>query len=338
MVITILIPHYKTGKMTAYCIHQLLKLKGRHEVEIIVIDNSQGEGMEYLDPYREKIKILTYPAGLMQSHGIAFDYAIPCVKTDYFITVESDSFPTEDNWLDYYEDLINQGYDCAGSLMRLSGGEYVHPAGAMYRTADWREASKVKYPYTYFPNVSTKGEQLFAYHLMVHNSFVEQFASDPEFQQIQLHHSYKWLTAAQVMAKADYYLPTTGVFHNGMGMAEEWLATYGNRNMESEPQQILPQDNGGIIHRVGYEPGQWFSYWLKATGKKFHFIPTEVVWLPNRENQQQEYTLMENGFKHLWAVTAYHENTEEALRDISDKKRNQMEELWETISTSQPRK
>lgn len=328
---TILLPHYKTGKMSAYCVHQLLKHKGRHEIEIIVIDNSQGEGIEYLWPYKDQIKILTYPADKMQSHGIAFDFAMPHVKTEQFITVESDSFPTQDNWLDYYEKLLDINISCAGSLLNLSGGQYIHPAGAMYQTRDWIEASKVKYPYTYFPNVSTKGEKLFAYHLMVYTEFAERFAFHPAFQNIDLHHSYKDLTKEQFLAKAEYYLPTTGVFHNGMGMAEEWLATYGQRNMESEPPQILPQDKGGIIHRVGYEPGQWFCYWLKATCRDIHAIPTEVVWLPNRENQQQEYTIMENGFKHLWAVTAYHDNTDADMLDISDKKRNQMNELWQSI-------
>ena len=45
---TILVPHFKTGKMTAYCIHQILKHKGNNDVHIIVIDNSEGEGIDYL--------------------------------------------------------------------------------------------------------------------------------------------------------------------------------------------------------------------------------------------------------------------------------------------------
>jgi len=330
MNITILLPHYKTGKMTAYAVHQLLNCKGSHKVKIIVIDNGGG-GMEELNRFGKKITHLTYPLDKMQSHGIAFDFALPKVTTDYFITVESDSFPTDPNWLDYYEDLINKGYDCAGSLMTLSGGQYIHPAGAMYRTELWKEASKVEYPYTYFPNVSTKGEQHFAYHLMVHNSFAEGFATDPQFQGIQLHHSYEGLTWEERLAKAKAYEPTRGVFHNGMGMEEEWLATYGKRTIENQVGQIMPEDKGGIIHRVGYEPGQWFCYWLAANGYSLCPIPTEVRWMPHRENQQQEYTLMENSFQHLWGVTAYNGCDAAELKDVVQFKENQMQELWQTL-------
>lgn len=322
MVITILIPHFKTVDMTTYTVNQLVKFKGKHKQKIIVIDNS-GD----CPSFGTNAKVLRYPQDRMQSHGIAFDFAMPHVTTEYFITIESDSFPTRD-WLDYYENLINEGYDAAGSIMKLSGGIYMHPAGAMYKTSDWLEASQVKYPYTYFPNVSTKGEPVFAYHLMVHNSFAERFAADPEFQGIELHHGYKYFTTEQRLKRATDYEPSTGVFHNGMGMAEEWLSTYGKRTAESDASQIGPEDKGGIIHRVGYEPGQWFHYYMVSQGKRIFEIPTEVKWMQGRENQQQEYTLMENGFKHLWGVTAYHDCESPELMDVINFKRKQAQELF----------
>jgi len=143
MKFSILIPHYKTGKMTAYCIHKILKHRGNHEVNIIVVDNSNDGSEEYFMPFAEKFGThewcdgwyIPYPSDIMQSHGLAFDYALENVPniTPYFITLESDSYPIDDSWLDYYENLINEGYDMAGSYLRLSGGQYIHPAGAMYK-------------------------------------------------------------------------------------------------------------------------------------------------------------------------------------------------------------
>ena len=140
---TIIIPHYKS-KITAYAIHKLRENKGKHNIEIFVVDNNAGDGsFEYLKPFNKYIKYQPYPKNRLQSHGISFDFVLPYVKTEWFITIESDSFPTEDNWLDYYENIINQGYDCAGSLLHLSGGEYLHPCGALYSKKIWEQASKM---------------------------------------------------------------------------------------------------------------------------------------------------------------------------------------------------
>lgn len=321
---SILIPHYKTGKMTAYCIHQLLKYKGMHELEIIVVDNSNGEGVELFSHY--PIKLLTYPPHLMQSHGIAFDYALQqdAVSNEYFITVESDSFPTQDNWLDYYENLVNHNYDSAGSLLHLSGGKYLHPAGAMYGKWIWQEAYKyVRYSleYSFFPNLAIK--ELFPCHLMVHRDFMTEFLKDPE-KHVKIHHSYR---DTDYLIQLERYLPIAqSVFHNGMGNENESYTTYGARTF-SNP---ICDNTQPMIYRMGLEPGQWLSYYQDRLKKVFH-IPTEIVWMPNRINQQQEYTIMENGFKHLWGVTTYSGVIEETVKDISLHKEKLMNELYDSI-------
>ena len=128
MKFTILIPHYRNGMTTAYAVSQFLKFKGRHDVSIVVIDNSYPDkSIEMLKPF-EDIHILPHISNKLSSHGIAFEMATNIINSEWFIAAESDSFPTQENWLDYYEDLIKQGYDCAGSLLQLSGGEYVHPS------------------------------------------------------------------------------------------------------------------------------------------------------------------------------------------------------------------
>lgn len=323
--------------MTAYTINQLLKFKGKHEIEIIVIDNNSGDGsVKYFKPFIDDIKYYTYPKNMLQSHGIAFDYVLwkGIVSNDYFITIESDSFPTQDNWLDYYENLVNQNFDCAASILQLSGGSYGHPAGALYKKSAWQESKKYcdSIPYSYFPNMSMK--EGFACHLMVHNSIKGNFLNEPE-DYIILADGYKPYSSNLALEKQAYYLPVVQPFHNGMGMAEESVKTYGQRNIDTEWHQILLGDKPKLINRIGYEPGQWLFYWMLAMDKKVFHIPTEVKWLDGKENQQQEYTINEVGFKHWWGISAYHNHTPQGSEDIAKIKQSIPEQLYETLPDNQ---
>lgn len=309
MKLTILVPHWKTGKMTAYAISQLLRFKGKHNIQIVVVDNNYGDGsLEYLTPFKNEICTVVYPKNRLQSHGVAFDYALQngFVENDFFITIESDSFPTQDNWLDYYESLINDGYVAAGSLLRLSGGQYLHPCGAMYHKNIWAEAKRYveSMDYNYYPNFMMR--ENFPTHAMIHKSLVHEVETNP-FDWVELSPDYKDNTRQAMREKLEYYSPVgCGVFHNGMGGRQESLSTYGLRTVESDsPFIILPDKSHKIIGRMGYEPGQFMSYYLERTGKKIKYIPTETKWLNGKEGIQQEYTFMENGFKHLWGVSAY---------------------------------
>ena len=281
MKITLMFCHYKTGKMSAYTVSQLLKNKGHHDISIVVINNNSGDGTEeYLSPFLNSITIVDYPKDQLQSHGIGFDYAIKSgyVKTDWFITIESDSFPTQENWLDYYENLINEGYECAGSVLKLSGGTYLHPCGALYNKKIWQQAKQYcnEVQYAYFPNMSTK--EGFDCHLMIYKDSVEKVIKSP-YDYIELAENYKGLDRQKILARMMYYSPVVAPFHNGMGKENESIKTYGDRNIESEVPNILLADKPKLIHRIGYEPGQWFTYWQLAMGKKLYHIPTDVKWL-----------------------------------------------------------
>lgn len=335
MKFSILIPHYKNGKMTAYAISQLLKYKGKHEIEILVVDNNFGDGStNYLKPFTKDFKYQAYPKDKLQSHAIAFDFIMPYVKTNWFITIESDSFPTKDNWLDYYENLINEGYDSAGSFLQLSGGQYQHPAGALYSKKIWQEAKRYcnEVQYAYFPNMNTR--EGFDCHLMLHKSIVEDVLKSP-YDYIELAHGYKGLNRQQIVERMMYYSPVVAPFHNGMGAKNESIKTYGQRSIESEVPFVLLSDKPKIISRIGYEPGQWLTYWQLATGKKLFNIPTEIKWLPNREGQQQEYTLMENGFKHVWAGSSFLDMEGTDFNDVYEFKKNQIEELYQSLPEHQ---
>jgi len=337
--ISIILPHYKTWKMSFYTIHQLLKCRGRHQLDIYVIDNhpQDGSGQKLKDFFEDKIRLFPYPTDKMQSHGIAYDHIVPHLRTELFVTIESDSFPQtgHENWLDWYETLSKQGYDSAGSLMWLSGGQFVHTAGAFYKKSVWQQAKRYidNIEYSYVPNVAMKDG--FPCHLMVHDSVLEQFISGAG-DLVELSPEYRQFSGEELSNHigkkiAEYSPIGRGVFHNGIGNRDESYLTYAQRNHVEERKNLLLDNSKPLIWRMGYEPGQFFFYWMLANGHHIYEIPTEVKWMPGRENQQQERTMMENGFTHLWAVTAYHGATDPALMDIIQHKSNVMEELYDSI-------
>ncbi len=300
---TILIPHYRTGAVTAHSVKRFLQCRGRHTINIVVIDNSNGIGVDRI-PKSPDVTIISYPVDLLQSHGIAFDYALQNhsdLIDECFITAESDSFPIADTWLDHYEDYWNQGWDMAGSRMKLSGGEYVHPAGAMYRKTNWIEARECVDSYGYH--------------------FYDSGLSSPSC--ISLMRKEK-IIGEIAEEKLKRYLPVAeSVFHQGMAFCDDSLDRYGARSISNQPQAILPRDGVDEYRRIMYEPGQWFSYWHLARGKRIKEVPTEIRWMPGRVNQQQEFSLMENGLKHLWGITAWDGSECEEMQDVIDFKRRQ---------------
>lgn len=331
MKFTILLPHYKTFQMTAYTLRKLIEFKGKHEIEIIVIDNcpSDRSGKQLRELY-PRVSFINYPEDKMQSHGIAFDYVIPIIQNEWFITIESDSFPTKDNWLDRYEAIIARGYDAAGSLLTLSGGRYMHPAGALYNKKVWEEASDYcrQIQYTYLPNMAMY--ENFPCHLMVSDRMFRDFCNNPA-KYIILHDSYKNDTALAISEKAIKYEPVTKPFHNGMGQFNEAYSTYAARTDQTDPAGIILKNDTDFIYRMGYEPGQWLCYYMLATGKKLFYIPTKTKWMPGRENQQQEYTINDVGFKHLWGVSSYYKCETDGFQDITAFKAKQVEELYQSI-------
>lgn len=330
---SILIPHYKTWKMSFYAIHQLLKFRGRHQLDIYVVDNNPQDETALLlkSFYGDKIKLFPYPPERMQSHGIAYDWIIPHLRTEAFITIESDSFPAQPDWLDWYELLMKDGYDSAGSVLDLSGGQFVHTAGAFYKKSIWQKAKRYvdEVEYCYIPNIAMKDG--FPCHLMVHESVQEQFFQNPE-KLVNLSPEFEDKDQFYISARTKQYEPIgRGVFHNGIGNTDESYHTYAQRNVVEERNNILQDDKKPLIWRMGMEPGQFFCYWMLANKHPVYNIPTETIWMPNRENQQQERTVMQNGFTHLWAVTAYNDATDPALMDIITYKKNLMEELYNSI-------
>jgi hypothetical protein len=331
---TILIAHYKVGKITAYAISQLLKYKGNHEIDIVVVDNNPDDGSAfYIYPFLKDITIVNYPKDRMQSQGAAYDWVLPSIRTETFLTMESDAWPTKIDFLDYYEQKINEGFDCIGSLQKLSGGTYFHPCGTMYRTNVWQEAKEYfdNVEYEYFPNMSRSNG--FDCHLMVHESILDAFMKNPD-DYIELAEGYKPYTPLKALEKMEYYRPAKMVFHSGLGGRQENVKTYGYRTMETEvPHIILNHKNYKYINRIGYEPGQAFSYWLAATNKKIFNMPIEIKWMDGQEGKQQEYTLNEAGIYHAWGISSY--GGSESTDKVATYKKSIPDQLYETLPDHQ---
>lgn len=335
MKFSIILCHYKTGKMTAYTVAQILKYKGHHDIEILICDNNAGDGsVEYLKPFMDHIKVVDYPEDKLQSHGIGYDVLFEHARNEWVIALESDSFPVKEGWLNYYARLVNSGCMFAASLLQLSGGQYGHPAGALYNRTVWIQAYKYckGLEYHYFPNMAMKDG--FASHLMVHKSVSNDLLSRPE-EYIELADGYKPYYPLRAEKAATHYLPVVGPMHNGMGRLQESVRTYGGRNPETEIPNILLDNRAKLIYRVGYEPGQWFYYWMLANDYIGYHIPTETKWLPGKEAQQQEYTLTENGVKHLWGISAYHDHTPESEKETALLKQSIPDQLYDSLPEHQ---
>lgn len=323
----------------AYTLSQLIKYKGYHEIQIIIIDNNpEDESLyKYCNPFWDKyIWVVPYLSDKLSSHGIAFDYAMNIVQNEWFITLESDSFPVKPGWLDYYENLINEGVDAAGSLLRLSGGTYLHPCAAIYNKSVWKEAKAYvdTIPYNYYPNFMMRDN--FPVHTMIHKSLVEQIEDNPN-DWVELSSEYKDRTKETMRSKLAHYSSVgCGVFHNGMGGRQESIKTYGERTPESDAPFIkLGIKNQKIIGRLGYEPGAFLHYFMVSEGKKIFHIPTEIKWLEGRENQQQEYTLNEAGVKHIWAGSSFLDMKGTEFNDVYEIKKKTIDDLYNTLPEHQ---
>lgn len=337
MKITVLIPHFKS-KITAYAVSQFINNKGMHDVDIIVINNSVGhDSIKYLEPFRNQVRIIDNITDKISSHGTAYDFVLSNgeVKTPYFLTAESDSFCIDSTYLDYYEKFINEGYDIIGSTLKLSGGSYIHcGSGAVYSKELWDEANYfcTNVSYTYFPNMNKKGT--FDCHLMVHNSILDSVLDTPS-DWINLSDGYKNLPKEDMIKRAEWYSAVNQPFHFGMGGLDEDIRTYGLRDSDNDAPTIMLDSAKKIVNRIGYEPSQFLNYYAVKANKKIQEIPIEIKWLPNRENQQQEYTLNEAGIKHIWAGSSYLDMKETDFNDVYEFKSNLIEELYNSLPDNQ---
>lgn len=330
---SILIPHWMEGRITAVSVYNFLKHKGSHDVEIIVINNSfPHQSIEYLSPFESEIRIIENTDKTISSHGVALDMGIKNSDRDIFFCAESDSFPSKDGFLDEYDRLIKAGVDTAGSLLQLSGGRFLHPCGTAYNRSSWQDAKDYfeNIPYNYYPNFMMRDN--FPVHAMIHHSLVDEVSENP-MDWVELSSNYKDNPKQTMKEKLEYYREIgLGVFHNGTGGRQESLKTYGARTEETDAPFIkVRATSSKIIGRLGYEPGQAFHYHMANAGRKIRYLSTETKWIHGREGQQQEYTINELGFVHLWGVSSYHKANIKGYEDVISFKEKQVTDLYNSL-------
>ena len=116
--VSILIPHYKTLKMTRLCLQLIKQNTDLDRVEVIVIDNgSKDESSEYLKSLNWITLIIreTVPdEGGAISHNNALDLALASVTTPYFLSIHTDTFVIKSDWLDFLLLEIKSADNLAG--------------------------------------------------------------------------------------------------------------------------------------------------------------------------------------------------------------------------------
>ena len=118
--VTILIPNYRTPKITRLCLRMLRKYTDPGRIHVIAIDNDSGEDDESLQYLRslewiELIERKSVPGESPgASHASALDMAFEKVTTPYVMSIHTDTFVLRSDWLDYLLEAIKKNENIAG--------------------------------------------------------------------------------------------------------------------------------------------------------------------------------------------------------------------------------
>lgn len=107
--VTILIPNYKTLRLTKLCLRLLRKYTDSSQAKVIVIDNdSKDDSLDYLRTlsWIELIERKAIPGeSPVQSHARALDMGMERVTTPYVLSIHTDTLMKHPKWLEF---LITQ--------------------------------------------------------------------------------------------------------------------------------------------------------------------------------------------------------------------------------------
>lgn len=321
MKVSVLIPHYRTAKLTAACIWHYKKYPIPVEHELIICDNS---------PDHWSIKAITETelgAGVavvpgrkgFYSHAEGYHQAYQVATGRWVFTSESDSWPVKDGWFEPYLDA-SYAYDFIGPEMPMGSGLFVHPAGALvnYKVIEaalnWQYNNK---QWVFVPSGAVAlGTSNKPYHVVCNEAFLAGKSLPHDLiEQIAL-----W--------------NPVGVWQEQRSFNEDSFDTYNKRT----DANFTPDREW--YNRIAWEPGQHLHYLSKHLGFKILKISTEINWMPGRDGKQAEYSTVFGGFKHLWAGTVAsvaqldepvmalkRRQIEDAYAKLPEKIRNQIEKL-----------
>lgn len=103
--VTILVPNYKTLKLTQLCLRLLCKYTTQGLAKVVVIDNdSRDESVEYLRSlsWISLIERKSVPGeSAVMSHSRALDLGLACVTTPYVLSIHTDTLVKHQKWLEF---------------------------------------------------------------------------------------------------------------------------------------------------------------------------------------------------------------------------------------------
>lgn len=104
--ISICIPHWQVRDMMAVCLRSIRRHSGKYDLEVIVVDNgSRDESLDWLRSLswirlmeRPTESVANWPANVFT----AWDAGIRSATGEFFVTMHSDVFVRQDDWLDLH--------------------------------------------------------------------------------------------------------------------------------------------------------------------------------------------------------------------------------------------
>lgn len=312
--ISIIIPTYKTWRWTAICIHAFKTYGIPVESEIILVDNAPdspmiksitetelGEGVKVLQGERD-----------FYSHGRGYDLAFEESTGDWIFCAETDSFPTRHGWFDEFVKK-SADYDLIGPEVPQSSGKYIHPAGAAYRRVlvesaiGWQRNHR---NWVFCPGAAVElGTSDKGYHVIANKNWLShQSPSEALVEQISV-----WKRA--------------GPFQEMRSFDEDTWDSYPHRTgiVNWEPNPDIPAYN-----KIGYESGQWLSYYAQSHDFRVFKAPTEIHWMPGHEGGQAAFSTVFGGFTHVWCGTVSNLPNDIA-NDVRAFKLTKMNQLFEVL-------
>lgn len=312
--LSILIPHYKSWKWLAICVHAFKRFQFPIEHEIIVADNSPGHpSIKAIadTPLGEGVKVVQGDPEL-PSHGHGYELALAEATGDWIFTAETDSFPVVDSWGNEYIKASAE-FQYIGPYGHWAGGKFVHPCGAMVNRSVLNDAQawiNRHQSWDFVPSAAILlGTSDKAYHVVAHMDWLMAKAIPEEFlRQINI-----WKRA--------------GVWQNMISFDTD---SFSNYSLRDRITRWDPTEGKFAYNRIGYEPGQWLSYYVQHHRVPVLHATNHLHWMPGREGRQAAHSDIFGVYRHIWAGTSA--TVVEGLEDeVKRFKREQMNQLWQQV-------
>jgi glycosyltransferase involved in cell wall biosynthesis len=189
--VTICIINYKTEELIKLCLRSIRHFT-KYPYEVIVVDNdSKDSSVDYLRSLDWITLIERHDLNMKggQAHSTALDIGLENCKTEYFLSMHSDTIPHRHGWLQYLVDHMGEDCFCTGcgkidlkpnwvlkldkysdikgllGLRKNSGSKYyIRTICGLYRTEVLLKENQ-----HFMQNGKTSGKDL--YHTLIHKDY-----------------------------------------------------------------------------------------------------------------------------------------------------------------------